>query len=139
MVEEIEEARAAFDAWRAKRSSSAGRYPNDLRRRAIGLLSRHSGRDIAEALGISDGRVIEAWATSTPAVPSVNAFVALPLSETPARGDAGRPEGCAEPVERAATEVIVEGPGGSRLRILGDLSPKVVKELVKAVVGRGGP
>lgn len=43
------------------RRSGRSRLPDALKRRAVGLLDQHTAKEVAVAVRVSDGKVVEAW------------------------------------------------------------------------------
>ena len=133
MNDSLESVRDAFASWRSSRASSRGRYPRELRARAVGLLDRHSIAEVTEALGISRLRFIEQWrkqvqqhggaaAGSVASSKSEDFFELAPARV--ARLVAGE----------WPLEIELSGPMGRQLRVRGAVDSAAVRMLAELVL-----
>lgn len=138
MAESLQSVRQAATAWRRTRKNrgKGGRLPDALKRRAVELLEAHTCKQVAQAVGVSDGRLVQGWQqqfrrpVSTPAAQAealVPAFVEIPQT---------RFNLPVEP-EPALTKVELLGQGGS-LRLRGQLEVTVIRALAQVVLESRG-
>lgn len=127
MPETLDSLRKAADK---ARRTGCRRLPNALKRRAVDLLGQHTAREVAEAVRVSRGEVVEAWqarlgakapmglcANESHRPPST--FVEVPGSTLGVDVD---------------PEIEVELIGGHGLRIRGRLGPAQLRALVAATL-----
>ena len=120
--------------------SGRRRQPDALKRRAVGLLGQHTAREVAAAVRVSDGKVVEAWKTRFGSKSGTrrkirgsenggkaSAFVEVPSSAL-AFGAMGDPE----------IEVELTGGHGRALRIRGRLGAAQLQALVSATLESSG-
>lgn len=118
----------AFSSFRGGRPalSRGRRYPHELRARAVLALRRHTAREVAGALGISDPRVVHSWRNQhksrpRPARPVAD-FVELQMP--------------AQKASSLAVDVEIIGAGGAQLRLRGVTDVALLRALASVVAGR---
>jgi len=128
------------EATNEARRSGRRRLPDALKRRAVGLLGQHTAREVAVAVRVSDGKVVEAWKTrlgskspmrrnthGNESGPTPSAFVEVPSSAL-GLGAMGDPE----------SEIELTGGHGRALRIRGRLGAAQLQALVSATLESTG-
>jgi transposase-like protein len=131
-------------AWRATRKDTGRRprLPEELKRRAVGMLVRHRASEIARVLGVSDAQVVERWRALVPGVaafssaeaapPPVQGFVEVVMPATVA--------GPAAPSNVSPPELHLEITAGEGrvLRLRGRLEAAMVRSLTEAMLQAAG-
>lgn len=135
MPDNLKAIRRAVDAWRG---TGRRRLSLDIKTRAVRLLDQYPSRDVAAAVGVSGGKVVERWrgavdvdmevtrrvaALASPSSRPTSAFVELPVS-------LGSPD--------AEVEVQVLAAQGHRLQVRGRLGAAQLRALVGAALENGG-
>ena len=128
------------EAANGARRSGRRRLPDALKRRAVGLLGEHTAKEIAVAVRVSGGKVVEAWRTQLgPESPtrgrvcgdedvrSASAFVEVPSSALAFGG-----------LDGTGLEIELTGGNGRSLRIRGRLDAAQLRALVTATLDSAG-
>lgn len=141
MEDSMQETLASLrEAANKARRSGRRRLPDALKRRAVELLGRHTAREVAVAVRVSDGKLVEAWKTRLGSKSrsrgqvrgdedrcAPSAFVEVPSSAL-ALGGMGDPE----------IEIELTGDHGRALRIRGRLGAAQLQALVSATLEATG-
>jgi transposase-like protein len=140
MFDTLESIGKAATAWRATRKNNGKRQrlPEELKRRAVGLLGKHKAREIALAVGISDAQVVERWRALPPDEEALSSVDAAPRS-TPSFVEVVMPSAVAEPAlpsRSSAPELQLELTAGEGrvLRLRGRLDAAMVRSLAEAML-----
>ena len=139
MFDTLESIGKAATAWRATRKNNGKRQwlPEELKRRALGLLGKHTAGEIARALGVSDAEVVKKWHILTPAT-ALSSVDAAPRSSQ-SFVEVVMPSAIAEPTlpsRSSAPELQLELTAGEgrMLRLRGRLDAAMVRGLAEAML-----
>jgi len=112
------EVKNAFKQWRANRSSSAEKTPQQLRNLAVSLLTQYSSAKITTALRIS-GANLKLWRNEITTEPPE--FIEL------------APAASAEPAVNHHLDISLQLNNDSRVRLSGNISPVLLTALVEGL------
>lgn len=119
----LDNVKQAFLSWRALRSGRCS-TPDYLKERAISLLSRHTRKEICEALKINH-RALKSWQAELQQE-DANAFISLPVDPVLA-------------VSSAADVVLkIKTPSGLECELSGDVNADFIAQTISALHA-GGP
>jgi hypothetical protein len=126
------------DAAARARSAGRRRLPDDVKVRAVGLLKQHTAEEVARAVRVSTGKVVEGWKLrfgpkssldpdSERSVQVASPFVELPMAPLGPRMEADE-----------EIEVELLAGGGRRLLLRGKLGASQLRALVAATLDCSG-
>lgn len=144
MSDTLESIGTAAATWRSTRKGQGlgERLPDVLKRRAVNLLDRHTPRELAQVLGMSDPRLLEGWRDwlgNARRQPSALAPVQPGRARPAFLEIALPPEGFAADLHAQAAELQLElvGEQGRVLRLRGKLDAATVRSLAELTVQTG--
>ena len=135
MADNLKSIRQAAEVWRG---TGRRRLSQEIKTRAVRLLDQYPSRDVAAAVGVSGGKVVERWrgsvevdmeearpegALAAPSSLPTSAFVEFPVT-------LGSPD--------TEVEVQVVAAQGHRVEIRGRLGAAQLRALVAAALENGG-
>lgn len=145
MSDTLESIAKAAVAWRVTRKHQGWgeRLPKALKRRAVGLLGKHTARELAQVLRVSDPRLVEGWRARLGAARRQDYAVARvePERALPAFVEVALPPAhFTADLSTQAAEVQVElcGGQGCILRLHGRLDAALIRSLAELAVHQAG-
>ena len=137
MSETIGSIRRAANEFRCK-NKGGRRLPDELKRRAVGLLEQHSAQAVARAVRVSRGEVVAAWRKRFDAKAMVAGSVSSGEGQPSTFLEIPRAMLSREAELDGEVEVELDGGRGRRLRVRGRLGAAQLRALVAATLERTG-